>query len=111
MLQRKADHPSGLLNVINDRLFLIERSFIVEHGLSSNSPMQRHVLFSPSESRDVFPNSAFAFILDLSVRWTRSKEEECLEEIRVAFTKVQWCIESANHLMQIDHLIFVEQRV
>ncbi|KAI6191585.1 hypothetical protein M3Y97_00244000 [Aphelenchoides bicaudatus] len=79
-------HPK-LLNAVNDRLFLVERSFIVEHGIRANSPMHRHVIFSPAQSRDMFPNSAFSLLLDPALKWSRAIDEreriELLEEIRM----------------------------
>lgn len=68
--------------------------------------MQRHVIFSPARSRDMFPNSAFSLLLDPALKWSRAIDEkervEYLEEIRMGFTKLIYCIESANHLLHID---------
>lgn len=67
--------------------------------------MRRHVVFSSAQSRDMFPNSVFALLLDPALKWSRAtvqEKVEYLEEIRTAFTKLTYCIESANHVLQID---------
>jgi hypothetical protein len=92
-----------LLNAVNERLLLVERSFIIDQGLWSDAPMKRHVVFSAAKSRDMFPNSPFALILDPALRWSRGNGDECLAEIRMAFTKLHYCVESANHLLQMDN--------
>jgi hypothetical protein len=53
----------------------------------------------------MFPNSVFALLLDPALKWSRAgaqEQAEYLEEIRMAFTKLTYCIESANHLLHID---------
>lgn len=92
-----------MVNAVNERLFLVERAFILEQGLWLDAPMKRHVIFSVAKNRDIFPNSPFALILDPALRWSKNNEDESLEEIRLGFTKLQYCIESANHLLRIDN--------
>jgi hypothetical protein len=92
-----------LLSAVNERLLLVERSFIIDQGLWTDAPMKRHVVFSSAKTRDMFPNSAFALILDPALKWNRDKNSDRLEEIKMAFTKLQYCIESANHLLYIDN--------
>lgn len=61
-LVKDTENNNGTFNSINDKLMMMERQFIHEHGLP-NRPSFRHLLFAPS-SVNTYAGSAFPGIVD-----------------------------------------------
>lgn len=92
--------------MINLRLMAVEKAFITEHGLYPERAFFRHSVFSVSE-HDIYSGVTFALILDPAVEFANSAGNETaqqywLETIRLGFTKLNYAIESATLVLEID---------
>lgn len=91
--------------MINSRLQKLEQTFILDYGIYDKKPFHRHTIFSPGDN-DYSDFSAFNLILDPISRYLEADLDKdkayWLLAIKKSFTKLQYTIESATHLLQLN---------
>ncbi|KAI1724302.1 peptidase family m28 domain-containing protein [Ditylenchus destructor] len=97
--------------MINSRLQMIERCFIINDGIFKERSFHRHAVFSPSEHDAVYSSINFALILDPAIKWAlavknkssdESRSDYWLETVRIGFSKLQYSIESAILVLNLN---------
>jgi len=93
--------------MINSRLMNLERCFILQRGIYRERDFFRHSVFSPSEYPEAIAlGSAFALVLDPAIKWSMERREgernKWLHRVREGFANLQYTIESATHMLNID---------
>ncbi|KAH7727902.1 N-acetylated-alpha-linked acidic dipeptidase 2 [Aphelenchoides avenae] len=91
--------------MINSRMTAVERCFILDAGLYPERSFFRHAVFSASE-HDVYSGVTFALIVDPAVEWSlasnATSRRHWLETVLMGFTRLQYTIESAVHMLRLD---------
>ncbi len=86
--------------------------YIIIAGIYRERATYRHVIYSVS-AHDSYSGSPFACIIDPAVNWRRCIDESnatgadyWMRSTRIGFTKLQYAIESAVHLLRLDDNTF-----
>lgn len=90
--------------MINHRVMSVEKAFILEQGIYPERSFFRHSVFSVSD-HDVYSGVTLALILDPAVEYANSNEtsqEYWLETIKIGFTKLNYAIETATLVLELD---------
>uniref|UniRef100_A0A915PWL7 Peptidase M28 domain-containing protein n=1 Tax=Setaria digitata TaxID=48799 RepID=A0A915PWL7_9BILA len=95
--------------MLNSRMQFIERAFIAEQGIYPERAEFRHLIFTSNSIHNDYGNLLIGGILDPALQWQNAlirndlnKANYWLEHVKIGFSKLQYSIESAILILNLD---------